>query len=54
MSPLLVAPVLSGQSHLLVHDDLAAEGVEAKANGDSNNDSYKAVLVCAVLQTALA
>lgn len=44
-SPLIVAPVLSGQSHLLVHKDLAAEGVESKADGDSNNDSCDRGLV---------
>ena len=45
MSPLLVGSVLSRESHLLVHKDLAAEGVEAKADSDSNDDSYNAVLV---------
>ena len=34
-----MAPVLSGESHLLVDDDLAAEGVGAEANGDGNDNS---------------
>ena len=48
MASLLVAPVLPGESHLLVHNDLAAEGVGAKANGDGNDDSYALVLVCMI------
>ena len=48
MAPLFVAPVLSGQSHLLVHNNLAAEGVGTKANGDSNDDSYTLALVCMI------
>lgn len=40
---LLVAPVLSGQSHLLVDNDLAAEGVGTEANSDGNDNSWKNV-----------
>lgn len=38
-----MAPVLSGESHLLVDNDLAAEGVGTEANGDGNDNSCKTV-----------